>query len=1198
MLKCLELIGFKSFADKTRFDFGAGITSIVGPNGSGKSNVVDAIRWILGEQSAKSLRGKEMADVIFNGSGTRRSLGMAEVSLTLDNRSAYLPLESDEVVITRRVYRGGEGEYLINGQLARLRDIRELFLGTGAGAGAYSIIEQGKVESMLQSSPKDRRHIFEEAAGTSRFKAKKIEALRRLDRVEQNLLRVQDIHEELEKQLRGLRAQAGKARKYKEFADRLKELRLLVGRADFFLLSRRLRELDLLIGTARETMRDREQLLTDAEIRNLRVEETLLEREEVVRQIASRTSELREKVSAVETELAADMTREADVRESMLRARQRIQEIRGRLDAERSQFQSLEVRIERESEENKARRRDLDLRASEHQVLANEIQSLRRELLELQKQSQDRFQTLARFENEQAGLDSQLAVLWEQHARLRELGASLHKRVHALHRESIELRRQESAVHSQLGRTRDSGGDMQTAHRSLLEQRTDLLRELAGLRDRRTAVASRMDVLENLRLRHEGLQGGVKQALARREKGDPAWRVVIGVLAECLTVNGEFADLVELVLGSRGQALLVETREELTEELLASARSLPGRVQFLPIRESTSDRWVLFDESLEGPTLASLVECDARIRPLVDRLLGSTFLAPDFASANAMIAGGTEIRVVTRQGDLLEADGLISTGPPRVNAGILSRAAELRELADQAADLDLQIAAREQDRDALVGRIADLESRLSRHDILQSTLLEQSRHFEIVLRHNKQRHAELEKQRVSATEELARVDRDIKQVDEGCVHVAAELLRVHEEIKTQSDRQREIESLLEASEGSSRELEAGLQAARIEAAKVDERLAATSEQRDRLAADIQSRARDVEDILAELKLDQNRADEFNRRMLASRADLAQLYRLKDLVLAEPGHDPASLQALREERRVLRDHISEHRREIDDAKNQLHASELQATELRLQRESMAARIREDYEISIESGIEEDYVPPEESELREARVEVEGLREKIVRLGSVNVSAIQDLEDLELRSSTFAYQINDLSTAKRHLEEVIGKINEESRRLFLDTFETVREHFQDLFRKLFGGGKADVLLEDDTDVLESGIEIIARPPGKEPRSISLLSGGEKTMTAVALLMALFRSKPTPFCILDEVDAALDEANISRFVASLREFLDRSQFILITHSKTTMASADVLHGVTQRESGVSIRVSVRLDDVTDDGHIVERSESAQAG
>ncbi|MFO0945205.1 MAG: AAA family ATPase, partial [Planctomycetota bacterium] len=528
---------------------------------------------------------------------------------------------------------------------------------------------------------------------------------------------------------------------------------------------------------------------------------------------------------------------------------------------------------------------------------------------------------------------------------------------------------------------------------------------------------------------------------------------------------------------------------------------------------------------------------------------------------------------------------------------ILSRTAELRELAEQAMDLDQQISQRERGLEELAGRVAELESRVGQHDILQSTLTEQSRHFEIVLRQNRQRLSDLEKQRTATTEELTRVDRDIKQVDESCVRIASDLRRVHEEIKTSTDRKGEVERLLADRESASRALEEGLQAARIEAAKMDERLSASSEQKLRLAVEMQSRERDVSGIVAELRADQTRADELNRRMLASRSELASLYRLKDLVHAEPGHDPASLQALRDERRVLREHITAHRKEIDDAKNLLHAHELQATELRLQRETMAARILEDYGIVIEGSIEEEYVPPAEDQLVEARGEVEGLRDRIARLGSVNASAIQDLDDLELRCSTFAYQISDLTTAKRHLEEVIGKINEESRRLFLDTFETVREHFQDLFRKLFGGGKADILLEDDTDVLESGIEIIARPPGKEPRSISLLSGGEKTMTAVALLMALFRSKPTPFCILDEVDAALDEANISRFVASLREFLDRSQFILITHSKTTMASADVLHGVTQRESGVSIRVSVRLDDVTEDGHIVERSESAQA-
>lgn len=1203
MLKCLELIGFKSFADKTRFEFGSGITAIVGPNGSGKSNVVDAIRWILGEQSAKSLRGKEMADVIFNGSGTRRSLGMAEVSLTLDNQGGYLPIETDEVVLSRRVYRGGEGEYLINGRIARLRDIRELFLGTGAGAGAYSIIEQGKVDLMLQASTKDRRHIFEEAAGTSRFKAKKIEALRRLDRVDHNLLRVQDIHDEVEKQLRSLRAQAGKARKYKEYSDRLRGLRLAIGRLDVAGLDRRIeqatRAIEALAG--RRATLEVGQAECDGRLRL--IDDSLAEREEAARRLARELGEVRARGTALQAEVAAADARAVDLAAAIERDQRALAESRSglaRRDAEAAELAARIGELERERELQAATVVEAEASlAAAAALLARQ----RAEHEETRRRHAEQFRDLSRLENEQSALDGQLAHLWNERGRLERERDEVTRETMALTRSAATFRAQRLKVALALGRCEASGGELRQDHALLLQERSERLSQLARLRDEYTAAASRAEVLENLRLRHEGLQGGVKQALARRERGEEAWRPVVGVLAECLSASGEDADLIELGLGARAQALVVEGDAPPSEKLLAAARELPGRVTFLPLEENGAGGLVVFSEEIPGPSLATLVECAERFRPLVERLLGNTFLVEDFETARRIAVAELGVRLVTRSGEVVEPDGSIAAGPRRATAGILSRAAELRTLDEKRDGARKAI-------DALEGQLADcaaalarLESRLGLHELARSTLAEQDRHFDQVLRRDHQRAVELERRRGRLAAEIGRIDQEIAQVDREGTQIAANLDTLHAEIARLSAREVELSQSLLEREAERGRLESALTAAQVALARVAERREAARGQSEQIDAARATEARRTRDLIESLRQEHKRQVELELERLAARAQLADIHARLDQLAGAEGASPELIDNLRAERKALSAQSTESRRQLDLLREELHARELEVTQLRLERGNLVGRIREDYGVDLTAdapaaGSGDTAADVDLTDPRGVRAEIDALKEKIARLGGVNTAAIVELEDLELRASTLAYQIGDLVTAKRHLEEVILKINEESRRLFLDTFETVREHFQDLFRKLFGGGRADILLEDETDVLESGIEIIARPPGKEPRSISLLSGGEKTMTAVALLMALFRSKPTPFCILDEVDAALDEANISRFVAALREFLDRSQFILITHSKTTMAAADVLHGVTQRESGVSIRVSVRLDDVTEDGQILERSESAHAG
>ena len=1197
MLKRLELIGFKSFADKTRLDFDTGITGIVGPNGSGKSNVVDAIRWILGEQSAKSLRGKEMADVIFNGSGGRRSLGMAEVSLVLDNHTGFLPIESDEVVLTRRVYRSGEGEYLINRKLARLRDIRDLFLGTGAGVGAYSIIEQGKVEQLLQTSTKDRRHIFDEAAGISRFKARKIESLRRLDRVEQNLLRVQDIREEVDKQLRALRNQAGKARKAKEYADRLREQRLTLGRDEYHALTTRLSTVETRFEAMRLTVEESGRELAATQERHDRIDATLTSREESIRKLAERTGELRQRISVVETEIAGNDARARELRDEIFEGLKSTNGARRRGANLRQRQEELESRIDAERELQERERGKLAARQDARAEGVERLRSLQAALEESEREADENLKRLARLENDQAGLDSQLAFLWQQSTRLDDKRRRLVRDGAAQCREILELTGAERSVRLQALRFRNDACDLRSERAELLEQREKVLLRCSEVRDRRTALASRIDVLENLQRRHEGLEGGVRQALERRSSGDSVWRPVLGVLAERLEVSVELADLVELALGPIAQALIVRSSQDLSAELIAAARALPGRVHFVALEDMQSERVIVYSDDPHNPSLASQVTCDEELQSLIYRLLGTTFVLDDFPEALLAAQSTSDLTYLTATGELLDADGTLSAGPAHATSGILSRVAELRELSLQVEPTDRLMADSERALAALDERMVHLRDRSNRYDEKEAVFAEQRRHFDLRRRRLEQRRETLESEQSGIEAEAARTLSEIAEVDRQCVEIARELATTHRNMQQRSARSRELAANVAEAERHNATIETESAAARTELAVFEERLVALEAQRDRLSADLDHQRLESEAFSNRLGAAKSRSAETVRRLLAARAILAESYRQMESIGAEESFDPDQIAPMRAERAQLAGDLKRLRAAGDEARQRLHADELEATELRLNRDGLVERIKEDYDIDLIETAATDGVSDPDPELDHdaIRAEITDLRDKLARLGSVNLQAVEELEELELRSRTLEFQINDLNSAKKRLEDVIEKINEESRRLFVDTFETVRVHFQEVFRRLFGGGKADLLLEDETDVLETGIEVIARPPGKEPRSISLLSGGEKTLTATALILALFRSKPSPFCILDEVDAALDEANIGRFIGVLKEFLSMSQFVLITHSKTTMACTDVLHGITQRESGISTRISVRLEDVSEDGDLLEGAADA---
>ena len=1233
MLKRLELVGFKSFADKTQFDFAPGVTGIVGPNGSGKSNIVDSVRWVLGEQSAKSLRGGEMADVIFNGSASRRGLGLDEVTMTFDNARHVLATPAEEVQITRRVYRGGEGEYLINNQVCRLKDVKDLFLGSGAGSDAYCIIEQGRVDVLLQASTKDRRTIFEEAAGISRFKSKKIETLRRLERVDQNVARLRDILDEVEKQLRSVKLQAAKAQRYQEYSARLKELRVSLGLQEFHALSERLREETAVLDRMRSELSE-QMAQADAWEKELReLEDALARLDASLGEQAAALSSAREQIAGHEATMAHEWTNADTIDKELLRARQRgaeltrhvaiLAESAARVGEELRQVESLS----REQSEN-VRQREEQLQATETRLndLRVQVQREENEHLESMRQA-------GRLKNDAISFKAQVDNLAREKTRLSQRSEQAAEHLASLDLELEELSAAESEMQTRLGSARQALADLRQERDRLRQVRDETTQRAAHLREQRSGLHSRVEVLEGLQRSHEGLGTGPRELLALLEQPDPnPWRAVLGILAEFLTVRREFAPLIDLALGERAQRFVVNDPDRLVQALGQRGQPFSSRVSFLPLIPNDnrpSPPPPLISDSRAGPAglvsakgalpfartighpgivalAEQVVRCDRpELADLPARLLAGTLIVRDLTAARALSVNLPSHRFVTLRGELLEADGTLTVGVHHAETSILSRRSELRELREQIAELDRRLADLERDLQDLRGTLAMLDNRAENGQQEIDVLSEQVSDLRSRIGQHRQRREGLHEEVQVSRGEITELEREIERLTQAWQESLDRAAGADAEVQRLQARLQEAKSEIRDGESHRQERQQEALAARVNLAQVEERTNSLRARYEQIAGDLDQRARESDQTQRQQSVALTRREDNRRTLLEALSSLAICYLHKEAAerrIVELGRERSRVHHERQQRN---DRAQSNRNLWREQQEQAHARELTVSDLRHRRDSLCSRLHEEYQLDLAElyeksqaeGIEKaTELPPSDGEPPLApEQEIEELRRKLSRLGSVNLDALQELAELEARAGALQIQYDDLTSAQRALQEIIAKINADSRKLFADTFAAIRTHFQELFRKLFGGGMADIVLEDENDVLESGIEVIARPPGKELRGISLMSGGEKTMTAVALLLAIFRSKPSPFCILDEVDAALDEANISRFTAVLKDFLDHSQFIIVTHSKRTMACADVLYGITMQESGISRRIAVRFEDWPDDEKPAEAKEAS---
>jgi chromosome segregation protein len=1208
----LTLHGFKSFVDRISLEFGSGLTGVIGPNGCGKTNITDAIRWVLGEQKPTVLRGATMEDVIFAGSATRKPLGMAEVTLTLSNLRGVLPVDWPEVVVTRRVYRSGVSEYLLNKTPCRLRDIRDLFYDTGVGSNAYSVIERQMVDNVLTDSGGHRRFLFEEAAGVMKYKARRKEALSKLDATEGDLTRLTDIMTEVEREVRSLQYQAAKARRWVRLRDEILKLELTVSArrrtqllASEANLTDSLAEITSRTETLSEALREHEERRVGLAAQQAAVERRLADARGALHEAERRAAEtsqelgvLRERQAGRRLRLAALDPEEERLQARLAQCRVRLEEIRSTLVEVDLEGRSAHL-VEAEQRLSGAEERVRTLRAELADVAQRSLGHQRAEVEA--RAARDRAASeIARLAVSEAQLESELTELSrareERAARLADIDATLQRLANAL--EAATQRAAEAAERGvALARER--------AERGAAE------RTLAG---RLAALRSRQETLDELKAAWEGYGQGVRTLFAQETRRDDG---LLGVVADLIRVPVEHADRVEAALAGAVQYVVTQDTRAARAALLALQQAEQGKATLQPLDRvpvaEAPPADLLARDGVIGSAL-QIVECDDRYHHVVRHLLGRVIFVRDADSAERLsteYAGGPW-RFVTPEGEVWSSEGWVRGGVGGGGEGFLRRESELRELLaeiaaaeeEQAAILDALARVGEAAEEAAdVERDAQREREAltsERHALLaeQSGLAGESEHIDRRLASCRSGIDQMQSER-AAQETLLSSSEDI-------------LARSAEEVAHLSERRRALEEDLQAAEsGHSRELETTSEL-RVEVVRTTEQLRAAEDEARRVAADLQeteelltSRRRErketeeaiasLDDAIAEAT---RRAEDSSTEVRRARATMGALETERDEVTRPLGELHARTEALR--------------KKLHDASDERHKIDLALTECRLERRSLEERIAGEYGVDLANvssletaaerqdaaaAVEEEGEGDADDSAQEVSDEpaqrLAQLKEKFRRLGPVNELAMSEFEEKRERLDFLTRQRDDLVAARGQLLEAIAKINQTAQALFLETFAQIQDNLKVTFGTLFVGGEAELVLVGD-DPLEAEIDIRARPRGKHLQSLALLSGGEKALVAIALLFAIYQVKPSPFCILDEVDAPLDDANNERFLTMLRRFSESTQFIVVTHNKQTMAACDALYGVTMQEPGVSRIVSVRFEGAN--GRSAAPGESAE--
>ena len=1170
-LKAVEMQGFKSFPDRTKLTFDDGITVIVGPNGSGKSNISDAIKWVFGEQSVKSLRGAKMEDIIFGGSVSRKPTGFAWVSLFIDNTDRSIDVDSDEVVITRRLYRSGESEYRINNNPVRLRDINEMFMDTGLGRDGYSVIEQGKIAEIVSAKSTQRREIFEEAAGISKFRYRKTEAERKLQQAEDNLVRLRDIMQELEDRVGPLKAQSEKAKQYVVLAGEKKSLEISLWLEQLTKIGRQLAELEdkaLLAANDRTTAQKRldeierelEEIQQKTQDANLYIEHKRDRIREYEEAISNAKIEAAVKENNIKHNNDTIAELEKELERSVLSAGE-LEENLAELRAEQERCEAEAAETRRKLEENQ---RELEAQRQEEHRLAAEQSALALQKEELQGQIHK-----AELSAETAG-----TLAAETVARLEALRGQAKDKDENLGRLQEELAGHKAFA----GELRDKLQSLQNSKNGYLyklKSRSDKMAELEGRQRSSEKLAGeklqRAQVLTDLEKNYESFNNSVKFVMKQAEAG--ALRGIIGPVSSLIKTENRYSTAVEIALGAAIQNIVTQDEGAAKRAIALLKERGAGRATFLPLTNIKANP--IRENGLEDRGgyvgLASeLVQCEDRYRGVVDSLLGRTIVAEDIDAATAIAkAYSYRYRTVTLDGQVVNAGGSLTVGSVNKNASILSRrgeidalTAEAKKYSKQAEELETQLNELRRETDAIQAMVDGIEAeeKTAREDLISAqTLVDRlTANVEEAERLNEQamqeyddmtaRMEQLRQQKISGGELVKKLTEEVERL----TRVAAEDAEKYQKLTTTIAAAAETVTSLQMEDiARQKDCEAAQNAIdqmESQQSGSEAALAALRERKEQLQQANRTILAEIEQINAGAQSGSSEIEELRRDIKEADEQRDQLEMRRNILTKENSDSISKREAAASE--LLR--LQEKNDGLQDQQN-----------------NISAKMWEEYELTRSEAAEQ-AIPLED--VGAAQKRLSELRSRIRALGAVNVAAIEEYEEVSGRYRFMKEQIDDAENAKKELTRLITELSAQMSAIFTERFAGINRHFGEIFRELFGGGHAELRLTDATDPLETGIEIIVQPPGKIIKNLSALSGGEQAFVAICIYFAILRVNPAPFVLIDEIEAALDDVNVGKFAAYLHRMTDHTQFISITHRRGTMEQGDVLYGVTMEEEGIS--------------------------
>jgi chromosome segregation protein len=1215
-LQSLELFGFKSFADKTIFNFHEGITAIVGPNGCGKSNVLDAMRWVLGEQSAKSLRGDEMADVIFSGTDMRKPVGFAEVSLTFTDCAAELDVDWHDVRVTRRVYRDGNSEYLLNKTPCRLRDIQSLFADTGVARAAYSMMEQGKIDMVLSSRPEDRRAVFEEAAGITKYKNQKREALRKLEATEANLLRIGDVIKEVKRQIGSLQRQAGKARRYQTLLADLRTLDAHHSRKQLESLETELAQCHAEIARVQES---EQEIRAKIDMSESELTERRSALDKIDTQIADSRNDLQHsqsEITAYQNRIQVNRQRAGELTELIERFRKDIAVAEAKRVQQEKELQNANALIEKTNG-------DLQTKEAEFAKLTQLISGLRAERREHESELEKLRLAALKNENRITGLEDDRSGITIRRETTEENRRNLDRSISDARASRDEIEKQINAAQAATETARKNADRLKTKAQIAEKKCREHQQLLAGTEKKLTEIEralaekeSRLEILRQLDHEGEGLAQGSQAVLKGLDNPSRIQPALAGALASNLDVDPEYVAAIEAALGQNMQAIVLRD-VDLAPEIVATLkeRKLGRAALAIPKFSSIS---VQTEAALPRSALAWAIEkvkAPDSLAPFVTRLLHNVAIFRSLDEALAFKKNETNLPAATLAGEFVSSEGVVFGGSRETSAdSVLERKARISLLNVEHSRIC-------QERDAL---------RRERDNA--STQLEKTRRdFEKIRVH----HEIADREQSASENKILFVERESHEIEQKIERLRSEQSTLAQQIEAANKRIAKLERELTAERtqlGSQQAQQRAIEAAREKVAASEEE---GSHQLSELRLALATQRQRYENLVAQRLPMTDRETELSDMIAARQAEIANFENRLKSQADESKNAEAAVQEQTAQRAKLEatvatfasqrtqclsttSEIETHLRALRNSLSELHDSrskhQVRETQLRLQIDNVAEHISRRYQIdiresapdqaafektlraqlkrrqggSIASSVDanssgEATSSPEAIDVDLSRTDLQKLigelTSQLDNMGPVNLDAVHEYDELEERYRFLESQNNDLTTSRRELLDVIAQINSTTKKLFDETFTQVRTNFREMFSELFSGGRADLSLLDENDPLNCGIEISAKPPGKQLQSISLLSGGERAMTAVALLFAIYMVRPSPFCILDEVDAPLDEGNINCFIRVLERFVAQSQFIIMTHNKRTIAKADVLYGVTMEERGVSKLVGMKL-------------------